>query len=110
MRGGEHVDKERTTLKQEIGEFLDKRSRIRLDGKMFLFGEDIHAMRHLVLERDGHRCVGCGTFHTCQSFEMHHRLERSKGGDDSLDNLEVRCPTGTVGCPAPHRGIGGIHA
>ena len=110
MRGGGHIDKERTKIKQETGDFLDRNSYIRFDGKVFLGAEDMHALRHLALERDGHRCVTCGRPHTCTSFELHHKIKRSNGGDDSLDNVEVLCPTGTNGCEAPHRGRNGEHA
>lgn len=45
--------------------------------------------RKSVWERDGGKCVSCGT--TAEPLEMHHRLPVTEGGDHSANNLELRC-------------------
>lgn len=42
-----------------------------------------------VFERDGWRCVACGKFGPLQS---HHKVKRSKGRVDDIDNLTSLCP------------------
>jgi len=40
--------------------------------------------------RQGGRCGGCGQLmNTEDELQIHHRVRRSDGGDDSLDNLEL---------------------
>lgn len=41
-----------------------------------------------VLERDGYRCVRCGSN---DSLDVHHKVARRHGGAGDLDNLETLC-------------------
>jgi len=41
-----------------------------------------------VLERDGWRCVRCGSL---ENLQIHHKIRRSQLGSDSLDNLVSLC-------------------
>ena len=54
--------------------------------------------RHVVLERDGYRCVSCGVDLISESADIHHLLPRSMGGSDDLSNLVSLCD----GCHASH--------
>ena len=45
-------------------------------------------LRQRVLDRDGHRCVNCGSTET---LEMHHVIPLSQGGTNHLDNLQTLC-------------------
>jgi hypothetical protein len=47
--------------------------------------------RRAVIERDGCRCVRCGTT-VGETAHVHHRLRRSEGGIDSSANLVTLCP------------------
>lgn len=51
-------------------------------------------LRRRVLARDGYRCRRCGQ----PAESVHHRLPRSRGGDDSPINLVSLCGDGTRGC------------
>lgn len=46
------------------------------------------------MARDYWSCRRCG--HPAESVD--HRLPRSRGGDDSLFNLQALCGSGTTGC------------
>lgn len=46
------------------------------------------ARRDEVFQRDGHRCVSCGT---SANLTIDHRKPRSHGGDNSLENLQTLC-------------------
>lgn len=46
-------------------------------------------VRRAVLERDGERCVYCGTIDG--PFHLDHRLPWSRGGRDTVENLVVAC-------------------
>jgi len=59
-----------------------KAARLRLDPALY---EDL---RQQVLRRDGWRCQSCGTM---TNLEVHHRVFRSQGGDDSELNLITLC-------------------
>lgn len=56
------------------------------------------SIRAAVLERDRHRCVGCG--HACSGSEahVHHLIPRSAGGKDDPGNLITLCAS----CHAAH--------
>ena len=42
-------------------------------------------------QRQGGKCPGCGQpLGEDQPWQLHHRIRRSLGGNDGLDNLEVR--------------------
>jgi len=41
-----------------------------------------------VLERDGWRCQRCGSL---ESLQVHHKIQRSQQGSDSLGNLVTLC-------------------
>ena len=51
-------------------------------------------LRAAVLARDGYRCRRCRQ----PAESIHHRLPRSRGGDDSPLNLVALCGSGTTGC------------
>lgn len=44
--------------------------------------------RRRVLQRDGFMCVGCGSR---EDLTMHHRIPRSRGGQNRVDNLTTLC-------------------
>lgn len=70
--------------------FMDKRSYITLDGKEFLFGEDMKARRLDVFERDGYICQICHKPCICDDAELDHfPITRGRGGDDSITNLRA---------------------
>jgi 5-methylcytosine-specific restriction endonuclease McrA len=50
--------------------------------------EEYKALCNLVLERDGWRCQSCGS---SKDLQVHHLKERSRLGDDELDNLITLC-------------------
>jgi hypothetical protein len=102
VRGGGHKDPAATAA----AKFTDKRSYVRLDGKRFLFGDDIEQLRRQVFERDGYRCTGevvdevdgiiyhgerCDRPVAWDSGHMHHIQSRGKRGDDSLSNCVTVC-------------------
>jgi len=91
-------------LRQETQTYADPASFVTLDGREWLGPIDMHARRHEVFERDRHCCVKCGEFLSFEQFEMHHVVSRGKGGDDSLENLQVLCGPLKNGC---HRGSKG---
>jgi 5-methylcytosine-specific restriction endonuclease McrA len=59
-----------------------KRSRLRLDPELY------DRLRNQVLRRDGWRCQACGTR---SNLEVHHKDFRSRGGEDSEQNLITLC-------------------
>ena len=59
-----------------------KRRRLQLDTKAY------RALRRQILERDGWRCQQCGSI---AWLEVHHRQRRSRGGEDSEENLISLC-------------------
>lgn len=68
--------------------FLDKRSHVKLSGKVKLFGQDMRVMHDFVMARDNFRCVQCGAV---SQLEMDHIITRARGGDDSESNLRILC-------------------
>jgi hypothetical protein len=101
-RGGGHKDEERTKLRQETGEFECHESYIRRDGAEFLFGCDKVRRYVEIFERDGHRCTACARLLEFRQMHPHHKLERSKGGDDSLENLTTLCGACHIGPSGQH--------
>ena len=59
-----------------------KQPRLRLDPMLY------ERLREQVLRRDSWRCQCCGTR---SNLEVHHKEFRSKGGDDSEENLITLC-------------------
>lgn len=56
------------------------------------------ALRWQVFSRDGWKCVSCGrTSHDNIILHMDHILPRSKGGKDSLENLQTLCDRCNLG-------------
>lgn len=92
-----HKDKEAT---KRMG-FFNPKSYVTFAGKEFRFGKDMEHMRLRVFERSKGFCEmplkGDLAKMTCQrnisweTFEMHHEPPRSKGGDDSFENLRASC-------------------
>lgn len=51
--------------------------------------------RRIVLNRDDHRCAGCGRKSIPSNelkLDIHHVTPKSEGGSHALDNLEPLCP------------------
>lgn len=73
--------------------YLDPRSFVSRDGREFLYGEDTSVRRHMVWERCGGFCErqDCNRCISEETFHMHHKKPRSKGGAENLDNLEALC-------------------
>jgi 5-methylcytosine-specific restriction endonuclease McrA len=44
--------------------------------------------RERIYERDGHRCVSCGTD---ENLTLDHRIPKSRGGPSTDDNLQTMC-------------------
>ncbi|WKW87090.1 HNH endonuclease [Microbacterium phage Nicole72] len=61
------------------------------------------ATRTLIIARDLGRCSWCGRYYG-DALNLHHRLLRSHGTDNSPSNLIALCGSGTTGCH------GGVHA
>lgn len=53
-----------------------------------LKGKKMKALRERVFERDGYRCVECGSTFW---LELSHNKPRGRGGADTEDNLACRC-------------------
>ena len=78
---------------------MDPRSFVSLDGKLYLKGKDLSAMRERVFERDGWRCVDRNVPGSCDGpLQLSHRIRKSSGstpenslGSDDFENLCVRC-------------------
>jgi len=67
------------------------------------------ATRRLVLARDLGRCAWCGRWYG-DALNIHHRLLRSHGTDNSPSNLIALCGSGTTGCHgAVHRKVAVSH-
>lgn len=64
------------------------RARILSDGREICTGAAYERRRRQVLQRDGFRCVRCGSDY---DVAVHHRRKRSLWRDDRLDNLETLC-------------------
>src|ERR1700730_3127078 len=73
--------------------YLDPRSFVSRDGRIFLYGEDVGVVRSEVWDRSGGFCQepGCNRCISEETFEMHHIKFKSKGGDDSKANLRACC-------------------
>ena len=73
--------------------FLDPRSFMSRDGREFRYGEDMSVRRHEIWERTGGFCerMGCNRNISEETFHVHHKRHRSKGGAENMDNLEGLC-------------------
>jgi len=58
--------------------------------RLKLSPEEYNLLRQQVLERDGWRCQDCGS---SKHLHVHHQVNRSKLGNDALDNLITLCAT-----------------
>lgn len=56
-------------------------------------------LRYQVFQRDGFRCLACGKHGGDDGVILHidHIVPRSKGGQDTLDNLQTLCSTCNLG-------------
>jgi len=73
-----------TTLK-------DKRSFIGMDGHKYLYGADMSHQRNRLCERANHACEMCGLPTGLVDGHVHHKVKRSAGGSDDLENLQWLC-------------------
>jgi hypothetical protein len=71
--------------------FQDPDSFVSLDGRLFLAGKDKEAQELAVIMRDNFTCQRCGQVvdPDIQIIDVHHKVKRSQGGSDDLDNLET---------------------
>lgn len=81
-RGGK-VDIEATLARG----FSNTGSKVDVNGKEFLVGEDWEKRKQDVFTRDCGRCFFCGDL----GNDPDHILKRSEGGDDSFENLRTLC-------------------
>jgi ATP-dependent DNA helicase RecQ len=65
-----------------VSRTIQKSRRLQLDP------ESYQQLRQQVLRRDGWRCQSCGSM---SNLEVHHKEFRSRGGDDSEQNLITVC-------------------
>jgi HNH endonuclease len=75
--------------------FNDRRSFVSLgpEPKLFLYGVDMSAQRDIVYKNSRGRCRKCKVELPEGILEMDHVVSRGKGGDDSITNLQMLCPT-----------------
>lgn len=57
----------------------------------FKFGSVSEKRRKQVFDRDGNECCYCGRSFESDQLELDHVTPRSKGGNDSVNNLVVAC-------------------
>lgn len=67
-------------VKRVMQEFKHRRIRLK--------GAQLRRLHDRVFERDGNRCIECGSTYW---LEMSHNIPRSLGGDDSMENCWTRC-------------------
>jgi 5-methylcytosine-specific restriction endonuclease McrA len=49
-------------------------------------------LRQQVLKRDKYRCQFCRKKKKDQELQVHHKIPRRDGGQNTIDNLETVCP------------------
>ncbi len=54
--------------------------------------KDLETLRKRIIELRGDKCVRCG-YNKYPVLHIHHIIEKSKGGLDDINNLELICPT-----------------
>lgn len=62
----------------------------------------MQAIRKKVYDRAQGRCVACDTPLSLNTYHMHERLPRGKGGQVSLENSEARCAPCHIGPTGAH--------
>ena len=72
---------------------FEKRPPLRLHGKA------LHTLYRNVFERDGWRCVDCGSYQLDRA--PHHILPKGRGGSDTMENLDSLC----LVCHAARHGV-----
>lgn len=53
--------------------------------------KDLETLRNRVIELRGNDCNRCG-YNKYPILHIHHIIEKSKGGSDDINNLELICP------------------
>lgn len=48
-------------------------------------------LRKRIVDLRGYKCERC-SYSKLEILEIHHKIEKSKGGSDDIDNLELICP------------------
>ena len=87
----EVIHKWRTEPLQVIGTLPGGKEEITI-GLQFRRGNISLSLRFAVLQRDKSRCVLCGaSASTGATLEIDHVIPISKGGDDSINNLQTLC-------------------
>ena len=77
---------------QKISEFIQSRGLNTYGLSILDFNNVPEAIRYDVLVRDGRKCLLCGrTPKDGIRLEVDHILPRSKGGSNSMDNLQTLC-------------------
>lgn len=61
-------------------------------GKVRLKGEALEALRRQIFVEAVGKCQKCGVFAGWYFGHMHHKVHRSLGGSDSLENCIWLCP------------------
>ena len=51
----------------------------------------VRKLKGLLLEDRGHKCEMC-SFNNVNILQVHHIIERSNGGSNDLENLQLLCP------------------
>lgn len=53
--------------------------------------KDLEALRNRLISLHGNECKRCG-YNKYPILHIHHIIEKSKGGPDDINNLELICP------------------
>ena len=54
------------------------------------------SLRDKVIAREDHCCIRCGQW--AEGGSLHHRVMRSQGGRNTIENLVLVCGSGITGC------------
>lgn len=83
-----------------VAEQFDQEEKVRLIEKSAqatpytIYGispKEWYALRHLIFDRDGHKCVYCGSDGEGVSLHCDHVIPWSKGGESIFQNLVTAC-------------------